>query len=58
MENPIHDWKIRIGNGYGTFDFRGTEAEAEEMRVSKANWWQARGVKWMAADPEPSNAPR
>lgn len=38
-------WKIRIA-GYGTFDFIGTEKEAEEMRVHKARWEGAMGVKW------------
>jgi len=31
-------WIIRVGGGYGEFAFRGTEAEAEEMRVHKARW--------------------
>lgn len=41
------DWKIRI-NGYGTFDFNGTEAEAEEMRRHKAAWERGNGIKWRA----------
>lgn len=38
-------WKIRVA-GYGTFDFEGTEAEAEEMRIHKANWEQGPAIKW------------
>lgn len=41
------DWKIRI-SGYGTFDFHGTEAEAEEMRRHKAEWERGSGIKWRA----------
>lgn len=40
-------WRIRI-SGYGTFDFTGTEAEAEEMRAHKANWERGHGMKWRA----------
>lgn len=39
------DWKIRI-SGYGTFDFHGTEAEAETMRAHKARWERGSGMKW------------
>lgn len=38
-------WMIRI-SGYGTFEFLGTEAEAEEMRVHKSRWEQGSGMKW------------
>lgn len=31
-------WVITVGGGYGTFFFRGTESEAEEMRRHKARW--------------------
>ncbi len=41
------DWKIRVV-GYGTFDFLGTEAEAEEMRRHKARWEGGVAVKWRA----------
>lgn len=40
-------WKIRIA-GYGTFDFEGTEAQAEEMRRHKCQWEQGFGHKWRA----------
>lgn len=38
-------WKIRV-QGYGTFDFTGTEAEAEEMRIHKARWEGGVGLKY------------
>lgn len=40
-------WKIRV-HGYGTFDFEGTEAEAEEMRKHKASWERGASMKWRA----------
>lgn len=40
-------WKIRIA-GYGTFDFEGTEPEAEETRRNKCVWEQGIGIKWRA----------
>ena len=42
-----HNWKIRV-SGYGTFDFIGTDDEAEEMRRHKARWEQATAHKWRA----------
>lgn len=42
-----HAWRIRV-QGYGTFDFYGTEAEAEEMRAHKAQWEKGVGLKWRA----------
>jgi len=30
-------WIITVG-GYGSFEFEGTEQEAEEMRQHKASW--------------------
>lgn len=41
-------WNIRI-HGYGTFQFTGTEAEAEEMRLHKSRWEQAKAHKWRAS---------
>lgn len=38
-------WRIRV-SGYGTFDFNGTEDEAEEMRKHKANWERGHAIKW------------
>lgn len=38
-------WMIRI-TGYGTFEFAGTEAEAEDMRAHKANWERGSGMMW------------
>lgn len=38
-------WLIRIA-GYGTFEFEGTEQEAEDMRKNKAKWEGGRGLKW------------
>ncbi|WP_431861323.1 hypothetical protein [Azospirillum sp.] len=43
----MHDWKIRIA-GYGTFDFHGTEEEAEATRAHKAKWEQGAGHKYRA----------
>jgi hypothetical protein len=43
-------WLIRIA-GYGTFDFEGTEEEAEEMRKHKANWEKGSGIKWRVTNP-------
>lgn len=34
-------WVITVGGGYGSFFFRGSEKEAEEMRRHKARWEQA-----------------
>lgn len=42
---PYGKWKIRV-SGYGTFDFEGTEHQAEEMRAHKANWEQGTALKW------------
>lgn len=38
-------WRIRVA-GYGTFDFHGTEAEAEDARRHKAVWEQGIAHKW------------
>lgn len=38
-------WLIRI-QGYGTFEFYGTEEEAEEMRRHKSQWEGGVGMKW------------
>lgn len=38
-------WKIRIA-GYGTFEFTGTEAEAERRRRDKAVYEQGTGMMW------------
>ena len=45
---PRHWWIIKVGGGYGEFNFFGTEKEAEEMRCHKAQWehvvaWKRRG---------------
>ena len=40
-------WMIWV-SGYGTFEFEGTEAQAEEMRTHKANWERGQGRKWRA----------
>jgi len=47
MSTETTTWKIRVA-GYGTFDFIGTEAEAEDMRCHKARWEQAIAHKWRA----------
>lgn len=40
------EWRIRI-SGYGTFDFFGTEEQAEDRRKSKAKWEGAiSSAKW------------
>lgn len=38
-------WKITVGHGYGSFEFKGTEKEAEEMRKHKARWEGAKATK-------------
>lgn len=38
-------WMIRI-QGYGAFEFNGTEAEAEEQRIHKARYERGFGTKW------------
>lgn len=43
-------WKIWI-SGYGAFDFEGTEAEAEDMRIHKARWEGGQGRKWRVDNP-------
>jgi hypothetical protein len=45
MTTTTGDWMIRI-SGYGTFEFKGIEEEAEEMRAHKANWERGMGMKW------------
>jgi len=40
-------WKIRVA-GYGTFEFTGTEEQAEQMRCHKARWEQGVAMKWRA----------
>jgi hypothetical protein len=42
-------WKIRI-NGYGTFEFIGTETEAEAARARKARHEGASGIKWRSTN--------
>ena len=43
-ETKSTDWIICV-SGYGSFPFVGTEAEAEKMRVHKANWEHGVGKK-------------
>ena len=38
-------WMIRV-QGYGTFEFVGTEHEAEEMRAHKARHERGASMKW------------
>ena len=38
-------WMIRI-SGYGTFEFEGTEQEAEARRSHKSRWERGSGIKW------------
>ena len=45
-------WIITVG-GYGSFAFKGTEKEAEEMRAHKAEWEGGSGRK-RKADPKNS----
>lgn len=47
MSDAATKWMIRIA-GYGTFEFEGTEDEAEEMRAHKARWERGNGLKWRA----------
>lgn len=44
-------WTIRI-SGYGTFEFEGTEQEAEEMRKNKAQWERGNGLKYRKCEQE------
>jgi len=44
----IIPWKIWIA-GYGTFDFEGTEREAEAMRRHKSQCEHSPGRKWRAS---------
>lgn len=53
-QQPSIDWRLWVGGGYGHFDFHGTEAEAEQMRIHKARWESAVAFKWRASDPEPA----
>ena len=43
-------WGIISVGGYGSFAYRGTEAQAENMRAHKANWEQGCGRKRLATD--------
>ncbi len=45
-------WKIRV-SGYGTFDFEGTEEQAEEMRCHKANYERGTAIKWRETNQTP-----
>lgn len=45
QHTPTGKWMIRITH-YGTFDFDGTEEEAEAMRSHKATWERGTGMKW------------
>lgn len=36
--SKVKTWIITVGGGYGSFEFVGTEEEAEEMRRHKAEW--------------------
>lgn len=49
------DWVIIVGSGYGAFLFRGSEVEAEEMRVHKARWERAVAQKRPATEQEVAN---
>lgn len=31
-------WRITVGGGYGSFEYVGSERDAEEMRRHKAEW--------------------
>lgn len=42
-------WIITV-EGYGSFEFEGTEQEAEEMRKHKANWEGGVGTKKLAEE--------
>lgn len=44
-------WMIRVA-GYGTFEFEGTEQEAEEMRRHKGQWERGFAIKWRKDCPE------
>lgn len=40
-------WKIRV-QGYGTFDFCGTEQDADVRRIAKARWEKGNSMMWRA----------
>ncbi len=44
-------WMIWV-SGYGEFMLKGTESEAEEMRVHKARWEQSVARKRLATEDE------
>ena len=47
IQEEGNTWVIYI-SGYGTFFFKGTRKQAEEMRVHKANWEGGIGRKRLA----------
>lgn len=47
-------WNIWI-KGYGSFNFEGTEIEAEEMRQHKSRWERGVGIKWRVENQRPSD---
>lgn len=49
MDKPT--WVISIG-GYGSFLFKGSESEAEEIRAHKARWERGVGRKRLASEAE------
>jgi hypothetical protein len=50
-------WVILVGGGYGSFLFRGTEADAEERRVAKSRWEGAVAKKRPASYLDITDAP-
>lgn len=46
------NWIISVGCGYGSFLFKGSKQEAEEMRSHKANWEQVVCTKRLATEEE------
>lgn len=50
-------WKITVA-GYGSFNFEGTEAQAEEMRRHKANWEKSPAAKLRIRDLPPEQDDR
>jgi hypothetical protein len=47
-------WCIRI-SGYGTFDFFGTQTEADKARENKARWERATSMMWRKDLARPSD---
>jgi hypothetical protein len=48
VTRKIKNWVIQVGGGYGSFLFKGTEEQAEFVRIAKAKLWSAVALKRLA----------